>query len=187
MKVWMLEHVSESITEQLCLIGVSLLAGMFLCLVYDLFRGCRRVQHLRRRCECQKASETKWMASPKGENHQKSLNHMEESIGTRFMISLEDILFCIIYVVVTYIVLYFYHNGTISGYVFLGEVLGAVFYYKLFHNWIRCVFTCVLWQICTITGWILQVIFLPFRVICGNLIKLLKSFIKSVKMVIINN
>lgn len=167
MEPWMVERVSGTITEQLGLIIVSLLAGMFLCLVYDLFRGCRRVQHLRCRCG--------------GKEPQ------EESRGIRFLISLEDVLFWVVYVVVTYLVLYFYHNGTIAGYVFLGEILGAVFYYKVFHNWVRCVFTCILWQICTILGWIFKVISLPFRVICGKFVKLLKYFAKSVKMVIINN
>lgn len=170
-----LNGVSAAIYEQMWLCLVSILAGVLLAVVYDLFRALRRVRCL----NCQLAAKRdKTMAVGKSR---------QEERKECFVVGLEDVIYCCLYVVVTYSIFYHLCNGRLSGYVILGEILGAVFYYLLIRNWGRCLFTCVLWQICTIIVLIFRIITLPFRILCGKIIKFLKSLVKSVKMVIINN
>lgn len=167
MKEWLKANISTNINDQLWLIVVSLLAGVIIGLVYDGFRGWRRVCCLRCKCKCRGA---------KGQLPEKNLH-----------VHIEDVLFVSFYIVVTYMIFYKYHYGAPAGYVFLGEGLGLLIYYGLLHNWGRCLFTCVFWQICTIFTCIYLIISSPFRVICGKLRKILKSIVKSVKIMIINN
>lgn len=157
MKEWMKDNVSASIAEQFWLIAISFFAGIVLGVLYDFFRGIRRVRQLK------KTKEDSWK------------------------VQLEDGLFLLAYVAITYWILYHYHYGQVAGYVYLGEALGVILYYKLLHNWGRCFFTCVLWQICTVMLWVFGIIALPFRVICGKIIKLLKSLVKSIKIIFINH
>lgn len=167
--------VSVVIYEQVRLCLISLVAGVLLAVLYDLFRAFRRVRCL----NCQAAAK-----------RDKTLKVCQSKKAQRkecFVVGVEDAVYCFLYVVVTYSIFYHFCNGRLSGYVILGEILGGIIYYFLIRNWGRCLFTCVLWQICTIIVLILRIITLPFRILCGKLIKFLKSLVKSVKMVIINN
>ena len=167
--------VSVAIYEQVRLCLISLLAGVLLAMLYDLFRALRRVRCL----NCQAAAKRdKTMAVGKSK---------QEEQKECFVVGVEDVIYCCLYVAVTYFIFYHFCNGRLSGYVILGEVLGAALYYLMLRNWGRCLFTCVLWQIYTIIVLIFRIITLPFRVLCGKIIKFLKSLAKSVKMVIINN
>ena len=178
----MKENVSANINVQFWIIVVSLAAGVGIALIYDAFRGWRRVQSLRQQKKRQ-------LHAPKGKWQAADLPPMPEECGCAngMGIHLQDFMFWLIYVVITYLIFYFYHYGAPQGYVFLGEGLGVYLYYRIVKDWGRCFFTCALWQICTIIGWILQLILLPFRVICGNFIKILKIVLKSVKIIFINH
>jgi hypothetical protein len=175
MEKWIATHMSAHITEQFWLLVVSVFAGMLLCLIYDMFRGIRRVRKWKRQTACTgrwKAGGTPMCAQAKRDSG---------------IVGFEDALFCICYVVLTYLVMYRRCDGVLAGYVLLGEVLGGLLYYRAFGNLIRLLWTILFWYICTIMMWILDLILFPFRVFCRKMIMFLKSLIKSVRMVIINN
>ena len=161
-----MSNISNCIGEQLALLGVSVLAGIMIALFYDVFRGWRR---MRRMCS-------------KSRKRQGDVSRTREA-----WVHLEDVLFWTGYVVITYMVFYQYHYGTPAGYGFLGEGVGIILYYRLLHNWGRCLFACMFWEIYTIFSYLFVRILFPFRIICGKLRKILKNLMKSAKIVFINN
>lgn len=167
--------VSAVIYEQIRLCLISLLAGVLLAVLYDLFRAMRRVRCLNCQGAAKRDKTTAVAKSKKAERKECAV------------VGIEDFIYCCLYVVITYSIFYHFCHGRLSGYVILGELLGCILYYLLIRNWGRCMFTCILWQICTIIVLIFRVITVPFRILCGKIIKFLKSLAKSVKMVIINN
>ncbi len=174
MKDWLNERVSENIVDQLYLMAASMLAGVFLCLVYDIFRSFRRVRQLKR-------------MKLQNETGNHTYGECPVEADKVWLVGLEDVVWCVFFLVTTYIVFYFFHDGAVAGYTFLGEVTGALIYYGIFHNWIRCVFTCFFWQLCILFTIIKRVIAFPFRLICGKMIKHLKNLAKSIKMVVTNH
>ena len=174
MEQWIQENISANIGEQLLLLGVSLLAGVLLGMVYDGFRGWRRVCYLR--CCCRNK---KLPAIP-------SLVKQEKRVS-ELAVHIEDVLFWMIYIVITYYIFYQYHYGVPAGYVFIGQGVGLYLYYRIVRNWGRCIFTCIFWQIAIIFSCFYTLFTFPFRVICGKFKKLLKTLLKSVRIIFINN
>lgn len=174
MEQWIQDRISPNIGEQVLLLSVSLLAGVLIGIVYDGFRGWRRMCALRCRL-CNRGME----AIPAQARQEKKMSELA--------VHIEDVMFWIFYVVITYYIFYRYHYGVPAGYVFLSQGIGLYLYYKIVKNWVRCLFTCVFWNIVTIFSYIYTIIGIPFRVICGNFRNLLKSIVKSIKIVFIND
>lgn len=174
MEQWIQDNISANIGEQLLLLGVSLLAGCLIGMVYDGFRGWRRMCYLRCRCSNHRIPVIPSLAK-------------QEKKTSELAVHIEDVLFFIVYVVITYYIFYQYHYGVPAGYVFLGQGAGLYLYYRLVKNWGRCVFTCIFWQIAIIFSYIYTILIFPFRVICGKFRNVLKSLVKSVKIIFINH
>lgn len=175
--------ISDNVIAQSLLLLASFVAGLIVMLIYDLFRALRRINVLKKRQRynitmknCKAALDT-----------QAKCVIPDESLQNRIWIHVEDLLFWCCYVVITYWVIYTYNHGIFSLYVILGEVVGILLYHKLFHNWVRCLYTCILWQIYTIIMWICHFLLLVFCGICAKVRKGLKILIKYLKIVSINN
>lgn len=175
--------ISDNVIIQGLLLLASFGAGLVVMLVYDLFRAIRRIDVLKKRQQY-KATLKKYKAAS---DTQPRCVIPEETFQNRLWVHVEDFLFWVCYMVVTYWVIYTYNQGIFSLYVLLGELVGICIYHKVFHNWIRCLYTCILWQIYTIIMWIFHFILLVFCGICEKVRKVLKILIKYLRMVSINN
>lgn len=175
--------ISYNVMMQFWLLVASIIAGLLVMLVYDAFRAIRRIGALKRR-QVQRQMMQRWKDVMDAK--QKYVGP-KESCGMRIWVHMEDLIFWFLYLIITYWVIYTYNSGVFSLYVIFGELLGVWVYHKLFHNWIRCLYTCILWQIYTIIMWICHFLLLLFCGICAKSIKVLKLLMKCLKMISINN
>ncbi len=85
--------------------------------------------------------------------------------NTRDIITyIQDIIFWILVGIIVLLTIFYSNNGQIRGYVFLGIVLGTVFYFLLFSKLIITTLTYIIETLIRMTSYIIKIISVPVRI-----------------------
>lgn len=85
--------------------------------------------------------------------------------NTRDIITyIQDIIFWILVGIIVLLTIFYSNNGQIRGYVFLGIVLGTVFYFLVFSRLIMKILTYVIEFLIRLIGYIIKMVSVPVRI-----------------------
>lgn len=124
----------------------SILVGIFIPLMYDIFRIKRRI------------------------------------IRTRILfIHMEDVLFWILTAILVFLHIYYFNDGEFRFYIFLGLLIGTIFYIAVISKTLIKSFVLILNYLCRVTKYIITILLYPIRIIYKIVALPIKMVYNSIK------
>lgn len=163
--------MSDSIGLEVQFFLVSILSGAILLFVYDIIRIFRRI-----------------------------IKH------SKVLVAIEDILFWVVSSIFIFIMMYKQNNGDIRGFSIMGMVIGMLVYNHLISKFFINISTTIINKVIWVIKKLIMIVFFPFKIVLSfifkymrrfilflrkrlrklfiNIVKILKKFLKTVKIAV---